>query len=148
MENKDFAIGIDLGTTFCTIGAYIEGKGVEIIPNKLNETTIPSVVTFTEEGILVGDQTLNKLVKEYKNTVYGIKRIIGLNFNDDSVKKDISLWPFDVVKSDKNDSPMIRIKINDLSFFSIFIKETSKVPPPKSKTKIYFSFSSSSSVTA
>ena len=29
------------------------------------------------------------LVKESKNTVYGIKRIIGLNFNDDSVKNSI-----------------------------------------------------------
>ena len=113
MENEDFAIGIDLGTTFCCIGVYREGKGVEIIPNKMNETTFPSVVTFTQDAILACDQTINFLVKESKNTVYGIKRIIGLNFNDDSVKNDISHWPFDVIKSDDNNSPMIQINRNN-----------------------------------
>jgi L1 cell adhesion molecule like protein len=113
MDNEDLALGIDLGTTFCCMGAYKEGKGVEIIPNKMNETTIPSIVTFTEDGILAGDQTVNHLVKESKNTVYGVKRIIGLNYNDNSVKNDISLWPFEVKKSDDNNSPMIQIKRNN-----------------------------------
>ena len=66
MENEDLAIGIDLGTTFCCIGVYREGKGVEIIPNKMNETTFPSVVTFTQDAILACDQTINYLVKNPK----------------------------------------------------------------------------------
>ena len=121
MDNDDLAIGIDLGTTFCCMGVYKEGKGVEIIPNKMNETTIPSIVTFTEDGILAGNQTANYLVKESKNTVYGVKRIIGLNYNDNSVKNDISLWPFDVVKSNDNNSPMIQIKRIWLFLFMIII---------------------------
>ena len=99
MEKEDLAIGIDLGTTFCCMGVYLEGKGVQIIPNKMNETTIPSIVTFTEDGILACDQAINYLVKEPKNTIYGIKRIIGFNFNDKKVKNDIESWPFEVVKS-------------------------------------------------
>ena len=110
---EDLAIGIDLGTTFCCIGVFIDGKGVEIIPNKMNDTTFPSIVTFKDNEILACDQAINYLVKEPKNTIYGIKRIIGLNFNDKKVKNDIESWPFEVVKSQINDSPMIQIKRND-----------------------------------
>ena len=109
MEKEDLAIGIDLGTTFCCMGVYIEGKGVQIIPNKMNETTIPSIVTFTEDGILACDQAINQIIKEPKNTIFGIKRVIGLNYNDESVQNDIKLWPFDIVKSNENSSPMVKI---------------------------------------
>ena len=108
----DTAIGIDLGTTFCCIGVYIDGKGVEIIPNKANDTTFPSIVTFTNDGILVCDQAVNQSVKEAKNTVYGIKRIIGLNYHDLSVQNDIKMWPFEVMKSNENDNSMIKINRN------------------------------------
>ena len=109
MEKQDLAIGIDLGTTFCCMAVYLEGKGVQIIPNKMNETTIPSIVAFTEDGILACDQAINKSIKEPKNTIYGIKRVIGLNYNDQSVQNDIKLWPFDIVKSNENSSPMVKI---------------------------------------
>ena len=114
MNKEDLAIGIDLGTTFCCIGVYIEGKGVEIIPNRMNERTIPSIVTFTSEEILAGDQTINYIVKEPKNSVYGVKRLIGLDYKDKKVQDDIKLWPFDVVKSNDNNSPMILIKRNGI----------------------------------
>ena len=108
----DLAIGIDLGTTFCCMGVYREGKGVNIIPNKMNETTFPSVVTFSDQGILACDQAANHLVKNSKNTVYGIKRIIGLDYHDKQVQKDIKLWPFSVIKSKENNSPMIIVNYN------------------------------------
>ena len=113
MEIEDLVIGIDLGTTFSCIGVYIEGKGVEIIPNKMNDTSFPSIVTFKDNEILACDQTINYLIKEPKNTIYGIKRIIGLNFNDNKVQNDIKLWPFDIIKSDKNNSCMIKIQRNN-----------------------------------
>ena len=91
MNNEDIAIGIDLGTTFCCIGVYIDGKGIEIIPNKANDTTFPSIVTISQNGIFACDQAVNYMIKEPKNTIYGIKRIIGLNFKENSVQNDIKL---------------------------------------------------------
>ena len=108
----DLAIGIDLGTTFCCIGVYREGKGVTIIPNKMNQTTFPSIVTFSEAGILACDQAINYLVKNSKNTIYGIKRIIGLDFKDERVQRDIKSWPFSVIKSNENNSPIIIVDNN------------------------------------
>ena len=112
MNNEDIAIGIDLGTTFCCIGVYIDGKGIEIIPNKANDTTFPSIVTISQNGIFACDQAVNYMIKEPKNTIYGIKRIIGLNFKENSVQNDIKLWPFEVVKSDENDYSMVKINKN------------------------------------
>ena len=110
--DEDLAIGIDLGTTFCCIGVYREGKGVTIIPNKMNQTTFPSIVSFTESGILACDQASNYLVKNSKNTIYGIKRIIGLDWNNEGVQRDIKSWPFSVIKSNENNSPMIIVNNN------------------------------------
>ena len=45
----------------------------------MNQTTFPSIVSFTESGILACDQASNYLVKNSKSTIYGIKRIIGLS---------------------------------------------------------------------
>ena len=123
----DLAIGIDLGTTFCCIGVYREGKGVEIIPNKMNETTFPSIVTFTENGILACDQAVNHLIKDSKNTIYGIKRIIGLNYDDERVQEDIQFWPFDVIKSNENDSPMVKITNKNNESQSYYPEEISAI---------------------
>ena len=110
--DEDLAIGIDLGTTFCCIGVYREGKGVTIIPNKMNQTTFPSIVSFTESGILACDQASNYLVKNSKSTIYGIKRIIGLDWNNEGVQRDIKSWPFSVIKSNENNSPIIIVNNN------------------------------------
>ena len=123
----DLAIGIDLGTTFCCLGVYREGKGVEIIPNKLNETTFPSIVTFNDNGILACDQAVNHLIKNSKNTIFGIKRIIGLNYEDKRVQEDISLWPFDVIKSNENDSPMIKITNKNNEIQTYYPEEISAI---------------------
>ena len=49
MEDE-YAIGLDLGTTFSCIGVYRKG-GVEIIPNSIGEKITPSVVVFKGNDI-------------------------------------------------------------------------------------------------
>ena len=79
MENfEDLPIGIDLGTTYSCIGVY-RNASVEIIPNEKGDRTTPSIVSFIDDQIYVGEQTEYKRLKDPRNKVYAVKRIIDLN---------------------------------------------------------------------
>ena len=112
MNDEELAIGIDFGTTF-SCAAVLRNGEVEIIPNEIGENLTPSIVSFVDGGVLVGEQTYNHLIKNPKKTIYSIKRLIGRYFKDKEVQQDIksNFWTFDIVK--KKDSPRPFIKIED-----------------------------------
>jgi L1 cell adhesion molecule like protein len=90
------AIGIDLGTTFSCIAVFKNNK-IEIIPNEMGDPTTPSIVTFSGDKIFAGEETLSIQTKDPKNTIYGIKRLIGRYFEDKEVQKEIEkYWTFRV----------------------------------------------------
>jgi len=103
-------IGIDLGTTYSCVGVYKNGR-VDIIQNEQGNRITPSVVAFTAEGRLVGDGAKNQAVLNPTNTVYDAKRLIGRGFHDETVKSDMSLWPFTVTKT-ADGRPQIEIETN------------------------------------
>ena len=104
----NYSIGIDLGTTYSCVGILRNGK-VEIIPNEIGENTTPSLVSFSESKRFIGIQAKKQITKNYKNTVYDVKRLIGRNFNDKEVQEDMKLWPFKV-ENGTNDKPMIVVE--------------------------------------
>ena len=106
-ENTD-CLGIDLGTTYSCVGIWRNGK-VDVIPNETGGRITPSVVAFTKNERLVGDSAKGQINKNFKNTVYDAKRLIGRTFDDPEVKKDIKLWPFKVIKGDNN-KPKIEVE--------------------------------------
>ena len=103
----DLPIGIDLGTTFSCIGVY-RNSTVEIIPNEIGDRITPSVVLFLDDYIYSGEQTLNNDIKNPKNKIYAIKRIIGRNFDDIEVQNDIKKSLYKI----ENDNGRPKIAVN------------------------------------
>lgn len=91
-------IGIDLGTTNSAFAYMVAGKP-EVITNSEGDRTTPSVVAITKKGErLVGKVAQRQRVTNPKNTIYGIKRLIGRKFEDDEVKHDLDIMPYEIVK--------------------------------------------------
>ena len=114
-RQEDLPIGIDLGTTFSCIGVY-RNAAVEIIPNEKGDRTTPSIVSFLDDGIYVGEQTEYKRLKDPKNKIYAIKRIIGRNFDDKEVQEDISKFSYKVIND--NNRPQIEVNSNGIKKYS------------------------------
>ncbi len=91
-------IGIDLGTTNSAFAYLVAGKP-EVITNAEGNRTTPSVVAVNKNGErLVGQVAQRQRVTNPKNTIYGVKRLIGRKFTDKEVQKDIDIMPFAIVK--------------------------------------------------
>lgn len=91
-------IGIDLGTTNSAFAYMVAGKP-EVITNAEGDRTTPSVVAVTKKGErLVGKVAQRQRVTNPKNTIYGIKRLIGRKFSDKEVQRDLDIMPYKIVK--------------------------------------------------
>lgn len=109
-------IGIDLGTTNSCV-AIMEGGKPKVIENSEGLRTTPSIVAFTnDDEVLVGLAAKRQAVTNPDNTLYAIKRLIGRNFDDAVVQKDIKMVPYKIVKADNGDA-------------WVLVKNESKAPP-------------------
>jgi molecular chaperone DnaK len=105
-------IGIDLGTTNSAFAYLVAGKP-EVIANAEGNRTTPSVVAVNKSGErLVGQVAQRQRVTNAKNTIYGIKRLIGRKFTDKEVQKDIDIMPFAIVKHTNG----VAVKLGDKEY--------------------------------
>ena len=85
------AVGIDLGTTYSCVGIFRDDR-IEIIANDQGNRITPSWVAFTQEERLVGDAAKNQAPQNPENTVFDAKRLVGRQFTDGDVQRDIKHW--------------------------------------------------------
>jgi len=110
------AVRVDLGTTYSCVAVWRNGR-VDVCPNEQGNRITPSYVAFQEDGTrLIGDAAKNQSAQNPSRTVFDVKRLIGRNYNDASVQKDKSLFPFEVTKSKgKSQNPVVEIDAKQFS---------------------------------
>ena len=111
---SNYPVGIYLGPNDSSIAVWKNGKA-EIIPNYDGSKdsagrTTPSVVSFTKNKSLVGVAGENIKTSNPKNTIYGIREIIGKKYDDPDVQKFIKKVPFEIEKDSKTNKPKIIIE--------------------------------------
>lgn len=96
-------IGIDLGTTNSCV-AVMEGDKPRVIENSEGFRTTPSVVAYVGAETLTGVPAKRQAVTNPKNTIYGVKRLIGRRFSDPMVAKDMKMVPYSIVEAKNGDA--------------------------------------------
>jgi len=105
-------IGIDLGTTNSAMAVMQSGKP-EIIANSEGSRTTPSTVAVNKnKERLVGQVARRQQVTNSRNTIYEVKRLIGRNFNDKEVQRDLKLMGYEIVKSGNG----VKVKMGDKEY--------------------------------
>ncbi len=89
-------VGIDLGTTNSLV-AYMDGPQPKVIANQEGRTLVPSVVSFSADGILVGDPAKARMITHPYQTVYSVKRLMGKGMED--LKGEVKFIPYQLVES-------------------------------------------------
>ena len=132
LERYEYLLGIDLGTEYCCVAAYrlplhfhreccgdcarcrrsIEYvfERPQIVPNRKENLITPSYIAFTEGGRLFGEEAKDQTHLNPENTVFDLKRLIGLRYDDSNFQfdRDVdTLWPFRIVNS--NGKPKIEV---------------------------------------
>ncbi len=87
-------IGIDLGTTNSVV-AVVEAGEAKVIPNQEGNRLTPSVVAFTDKGVLVGEPAKRQAVTNPERTVYSIKRFMGRRHRE--VAQEEKMVPYKIV---------------------------------------------------
>jgi heat shock 70kDa protein 1/6/8 len=99
----EYAIGIDLGTTYSCVGVFINDK-VEIISNKSNNKITPSVVYLNESEKIIGDEAKTKLNQNPYNTIYNVKRLMGRKYSDDTIQNNKEYFKYNITSKDERPS--------------------------------------------
>jgi len=87
MDSKGVAVGIDLGTSNCRVAVWDSWKKdkIIIIPNDQGNLKTSNYVAFSEEDPIVGDAAESQSARNFKNTVFEVKRIISEHYHRDIV---------------------------------------------------------------
>ena len=104
-------ISIYLGPNDCSIGIYKNGKP-EIIQFDNKQRTIPYIISFKNNKILIGNDAKKIMNENLKNTVYGLREIIGKNYDDEEVQKFIKKVNFIIEEDSNTNKPIIIIENN------------------------------------
>ncbi len=107
-------VGIDLGTTNSLV-AYMDGRKPVVIAGRDGSKLVPSVLSFEEDGVLIGDEAKLRGLANGGRTVYSIKRLMGKGIRD--LREDLGFLPYQLSGSESaSDGGMVRVLIGEREY--------------------------------
>ena len=103
-------IGIDLGTTN-SLAATVFDDGPEVIEASGESSIIPSVLSWTDSGWLVGEKAQESSISNPENTIFSIKRLMGRSLKD--LGNSINELPYQIVEAQRQ---LIKVKIGEKEY--------------------------------
>jgi Fe-S protein assembly chaperone HscA len=110
-EARKYVVGIDLGTTNSLV-AYLQGDQPTVIPGEDGERLVPSVVAWTDDGVVVGNAARATLMNDAGSAVYSAKRLMGRDVAD--VADELKLFPFRLAE-DAKPGEVLRLNVGGLT---------------------------------
>jgi molecular chaperone HscA len=102
-------IGIDLGTTHSLV-AYVKNERPVAVVDCNGEALLPSVVAYTDRGVVVGKDAKALAVEHPRETIVSVKRFMGRGGDDPETRK---LGPYEFVPPKDGDANVVRFKVRD-----------------------------------
>jgi len=97
-------LGIDLGTTNSCV-SYLEGTSAAVIPTPEGSRVIPSVLSINrEKQHIFGQVARRQLESNSRNTIWGIKRLMGRKFQSPEVQTFHRQVAYEIVEAPNGDA--------------------------------------------
>src|SRR5262245_20633187 len=92
----------------------MESGAPQVIPNQMGARTTPSVVGFTPKGErLIGTAAMPRAPSNIRNTIYGVKRLMGRKYDSTEVSRARHLLPYELEGAANGDA---HVKVGDRTY--------------------------------
>jgi molecular chaperone HscA len=95
-HRHNLACGIDLGTTNSLVASVMSGA-TKLLKDTDGEVILPSIAHFSGEEVSIGKEALNFAIQDPSNTIFSIKRFMGISYDEAEAIKNL---PYDLVDLD------------------------------------------------
>ena len=92
-HRHNLACGIDLGTTNSLVASVMSGA-TKLLKDTDGQAILPSVAHFSSAGVSIGKEALKFSIKDPSNTIFSIKRFMGISFDEAKAIKNL---PYDLI---------------------------------------------------
>ncbi|KAH9666143.1 Heat shock 70 kDa protein 14 [Citrus sinensis] len=90
-------VGFDLGNESCIV-AVARQRGIDVVLNDESKRETPSIVCFGDKQRFIGTAGAASSTMNPKNSISQIKRLIGRQFSDPELQRDLKSLPFAVTE--------------------------------------------------
>ncbi|MEM9991407.1 MAG: Hsp70 family protein, partial [Bacteroidota bacterium] len=107
---SNIIVGIDLGTTNSLVAYMKDGKATAVKTANAKSTLVPSIIHFNSAArVIVGDAAKAQLLKDPRNTIYSVKRLMGKSYKD--VSNYEQYFGYKII--DEDTDRLVKVRVQD-----------------------------------